>query len=789
LRIGRLEPQLWPAIFSFPPQSHFMAGRNPPQIYTSRTPDPVRYLLVRNTMTTAAPPFCLLAELGMDADGVMLVGQPSENGQGNLVVNARTPIPAFDPNNPQACQGQAIATFPVAIAFEPDNPASARPSEGEIWGARKGSWFLHRGFPGFKIIQAGSGSLCSCDRMDGKRWETSTVTVLGVNVFQTITLVGATGGTFTLTYGGNTTAAIAYNATPAAVQAALILLASIGSGNAVVLGIPGQYNVAVVTAGTLSGSAAGLTGSSPSITLTTLSFYPGTRSIMDLGLAVGVANPPGYLTKENVYLLDRRAVPSPTVADKCDGAFAGLNPLDGVPVYEFSSYAGAGGGDVDPAPPDTSYIVDGTVNLTAGQFLGNGQKSLQELQIYGGLGIDKVYTLSLGSPSAGNFTLTVSGQTTGPIPYNASAATILAALTSLSTVGAAGASVTGGNPFTITLYPMPTAGALSGNGAGLTGGSFSVVAAAAAGSPTFSPFALLDINLFSEYFYNPPGTSGTITATKSLGSFACDYFQFAGPITGTATPVIFLQDVNSYSFSAGSQAIGLMATAAGAGTPPGLPTAYAGFTVVTNGVIGAGAGGSATTYGKYLAYVDAQSYSPGQLGFPGCPVWAAQYGFIAMTVGTTLTTPPGGGDPVHSGPGGYGVYFTRSSINFDTYSPGPYWGKTGTAIVPGGIYARGSGSPDHGLQNMVFMGGILTDIVPLAGTSGKSGTVTVLGAQDGTLSSPLIFSKQTAVFTDGYLVSLTNPAATTLGANGTFRSADTPAKQITVVNGLIQSII
>jgi YD repeat-containing protein len=47
---------------------------------------------------------------------------------------------------------------------------------------------------------------------------------------------GPTGGTFTLSFGGQTTAAIAYNATAATVQAALQALSTIGAGNVLVAG-------------------------------------------------------------------------------------------------------------------------------------------------------------------------------------------------------------------------------------------------------------------------------------------------------------------------------------------------------------------------------------------------------------------------------------------------------------------------------------------------------------------------------------------------------------------------
>jgi hypothetical protein len=57
---------------------------------------------------------------------------------------------------------------------------------------------------------------------------------------QTITITGGpTGGTFTLTFGGNTTATLNWNATAAQMQTALQALASIGANNILVTGGPG----------------------------------------------------------------------------------------------------------------------------------------------------------------------------------------------------------------------------------------------------------------------------------------------------------------------------------------------------------------------------------------------------------------------------------------------------------------------------------------------------------------------------------------------------------------------
>lgn len=97
---------------------------------------------------------------------------------------------------------------------------------------------------------------------------------------QTVTITGTpTGGTFTLTLDGETTAGIAYNATATTVQTALEALSNVTSGDATVTGGPGPGTPYVVTfAGRYLGrdvpqmtaSAASLTGgTSPAVAVTT----------------------------------------------------------------------------------------------------------------------------------------------------------------------------------------------------------------------------------------------------------------------------------------------------------------------------------------------------------------------------------------------------------------------------------------------------------------------------------------------------------------------------------------
>lgn len=70
--------------------------------------------------------------------------------------------------------------------------------------------------------------------------QTITLAAGGANDLQTLTITGgtATGGTFTLTFGAQTTSAIPYNATASQVQTALQALSSIGAGNMLCTGGP-----------------------------------------------------------------------------------------------------------------------------------------------------------------------------------------------------------------------------------------------------------------------------------------------------------------------------------------------------------------------------------------------------------------------------------------------------------------------------------------------------------------------------------------------------------------------
>lgn len=101
----------------------------------------------------------------------------------------------------------------------------------------------------------------------------------GANEVQTVTITGTpTGGTFTLTYDGATTAAIAYNANAAAVASAVAALPNVGSGNVAGAGgaLPGtpvtltfQGSLAKRNVSQMTAAAAFTGGTTPAIAVTT----------------------------------------------------------------------------------------------------------------------------------------------------------------------------------------------------------------------------------------------------------------------------------------------------------------------------------------------------------------------------------------------------------------------------------------------------------------------------------------------------------------------------------------
>lgn len=125
--------------------------------------------------------------------------------------------------------------------------------------------------------------------------------VAGQDSSQTVTISNSTGGTFTLTFDGQTTAAIAYNASAAAVQSALEALSSIGVGNVSVTGSNGgPYTVTFIgdfartNVSTMTASGTSLVGAGHAVAVAVL-----TTGIDGISLAWGTGT---GAVREIVYL-------------------------------------------------------------------------------------------------------------------------------------------------------------------------------------------------------------------------------------------------------------------------------------------------------------------------------------------------------------------------------------------------------------------------------------------------------------------------------------------------------
>jgi hypothetical protein len=186
--------------------------------------------------------------------------------------------------------------------------------------------------------------------------------------------------------------------------------------------------------------------------------------------------------------------------------------------------------------------------LVLSNFISPINKTVTQVQgsAWARQGVDQVQTLTMtGTPTGGTFTLTVNGQTTAPIAFNATAANVLSALTaivSLRTIQLAGTTnvadsfTTAGGPFpgtpiTVTFirdlgsttHPVMTA-----NSASLTGGTTPTVTptiTTAAVGPTLAKACLYEFNanydatLIAETAHIPYLFSGVFSGASGCASW------------------------------------------------------------------------------------------------------------------------------------------------------------------------------------------------------------------------------------------------------------------------------
>ncbi len=278
-------------------------------------------------------------------------------------------------------------------------------------------------------------------------WTASTTTqgVLGINEVETININPIpTSGSFTLTYSGQTTASLAYNASASDIQTELIALSNIGSSDVSCTG--GPINSATVTV-TFQNTLGKTNVSQLTATPSSLTGSGGTNEVDQISISPSPVTGTFTLTfgGQTTSNLDYDA----TAAEVRD-AFQLLSsvgwgnvvcsggPINTTPInIEFqNALSFTDVGDITPsATALTGAVPSITVDTTQE---GGGQ--LNEIQT---LLSDAVYV------NGTTFTITFDGQTTTELGVEDDAATIEAALIALSNIGAGDVNVTGG-PLNIT---------------------------------------------------------------------------------------------------------------------------------------------------------------------------------------------------------------------------------------------------------------------------------------------------------------------------------------------------
>lgn len=268
--------------------------------------------------------------------------------------------------------------------------------------------------------------------------------VSGVNESQAVLVSGASGGTYTLTFEGATTTALAFNASTTAVRNALIALPTIGAGNVNVINLNG-------------------------------------RTVFFQGKFVGVNVP--QLVADGTNLISAAGqtatVTVTTTQEGGGGGFTGFESCTEAQFCKAGSSSGTTGGAL--SSPQGIAINQTTGNL----YVSNqGRLRIEQFDAQGNFirafGQDVVASGPGNSPATsakqtltvdateGQFKLTFRGQTTADLAFNASAAEVDTALEALSTIGAGNVSVTGGpggagggTPYVVTFAgtlanaPMP----------------------------------------------------------------------------------------------------------------------------------------------------------------------------------------------------------------------------------------------------------------------------------------------------------------------------------------------
>jgi DNA-binding beta-propeller fold protein YncE len=336
--------------------------------------------------------------------------------------------------------------------------------------------------------------VAKADRIDAYNSDGS----LGINEAQLVQPFAATGGSYTLSFKGETTAPIAYEASHAEVQAALVALPAIGAGD-ITVGGGNPHEHLITFAGALAASdvealtcdKSGLEGASPGcFTSTATVHFSGHLATDPLADYSGVA---AYTYRVDNNRADRYLYTADAAADLVK-VFSGPDirtlklrrTIEGPKPGEDFGF-NATGATLAADPTNGHFFVFDPANSMVDEFEASGHLLAQvpapgvvDAQPSGIAAFpqrDEIQRVSIAA-SGGTYTLGFEGQSTSPLPLHSSPSAVRAALESLSTIGPSNVGVSS-NPTVVgprfhvqfkEALGEQDVSALTVDGSGLTGG-------------------------------------------------------------------------------------------------------------------------------------------------------------------------------------------------------------------------------------------------------------------------------------------------------------------------------
>ena len=116
------------------------------------------WMAVLNDESEAIPPYAIVEAKSVDQSTSLLrVGLPVGPTLGLCFFNGGAAIPVGG-------SGQVCSVTPARVAYQADTDQADEPAHGDLWGPRAGSWYLHKGEPGFLVVGDGGYGLCNVMR-------------------------------------------------------------------------------------------------------------------------------------------------------------------------------------------------------------------------------------------------------------------------------------------------------------------------------------------------------------------------------------------------------------------------------------------------------------------------------------------------------------------------------------------------------------------------------------------------------------------------------------------------